>query len=290
VACPACRAAVAWQDGGLRCRECAALYAVEGGVPVMLTPRSRDALRAGGEAESGTAPPRSWTGRLRRALSRWAPGASSYDPGQAVRVAALVRDLGPAATVLDLGSGGRRWGPRVIGMDVDRLPDVHLVGDGQRLPFPDGRLDGVICTGVLEHVEEAEAVTAEMHRVLRAGGLAYVAVPFIQGYHPASGTHHDYRRLTHVGLRRMLAAFEIVEEGVSGGPSSALAWILREYLAIALGGSARRSAAVSFVAGWLTGWIKYLDLVVAHRPAAHRIACGFYVLARKPASPAGGRA
>jgi hypothetical protein len=40
------------------------------------------------------------------------------------------------------------------------------------------------------------------------------------------------------------------------------------------------------VAGWLTWWIRYLDCFLALREKAHRIACGFYVLGRKPLASA----
>jgi SAM-dependent methyltransferase len=193
----------------------------------------------------------------------------------------MIQDLGPGAAILDLGSGDRWWGPTVVTMDTDRFPRVGLVGDGHRLPFADGALDGVICTGVLEHVNDAEVVTREIWRVTRPGGLIYVAVPFMQGYHPASGTHQDFRRLTHVGLQELLSAFERLDSGVSGGPSSSVAWILREYLALFFFDGGRSYSLAYMVAGWLTWWIRYLDRFLSRREKAHRIACGFYFLGRK---------
>jgi SAM-dependent methyltransferase len=143
-------------------------------------------------------------------------------------------------------------------------------------------LDGVISTGVLEHVDDAEGVAREIWRVLRAGGMLYVAVPFIQGYHPASGTHQDFRRLTHIGLQQLLSGFERLDFGVSGGPSSSLAWILREYLAMVFVGGGRLYSIAYMISGWLTFWIKYLDWLLVHRKVAYRIACGFYFVGRKP--------
>jgi SAM-dependent methyltransferase len=171
-------------------------------------------------------------------------------------------------------------------MDIDRLPHVGLVGDGHRLPFRDDDLDGVICTGVLEHVNNMDAVTREMWRVTRPGGLVYVAVPFMQGYHPASGTHQDFTRLTHMGLLELLSAFERIDCGVSGGPSSSVAWILREYLAMFFFDGGRGYSIAYMVAGWLTWWIRYLDLILSRREKAHRIASGFFFLGRKPLIPA----
>ncbi len=266
------------------CGSCGVEYAIVDGVPLMVTPTSRALLESGKETDPTAGLPRRWWsvwfGRIVHATSL---GGPTYDPGQEKRIRALIRALGDGANILDLGSGGRCWGPTVIGMDVDRFPHVEVVGDGHRLPFGDGVLDGIVCTGVLEHVNDADAVAREIWRVLRPGGMIYVAVPFMQGYHPASGTHQDFRRLTHIGLQQLLSAFDQVEFGVSGGPSSTLAWILREYLAMLFVGSGRLYQVAYAVSGWLTFWIKYLDRVLTHRRTAHRIACGFYFLGRKSA-------
>jgi len=285
LACPVCRGGVRSDPRipAIVCDACGVGYAIVDGVPMMVTTASQALLDGGKEADPTAGLPRRWWsvwfGRLMQATSF---GGPTYDPGQTTRIRALIRTLGDGANILDLGSGGRCWGPTVIGMDVDRFPHVGVVGDGHRLPFADGVLDGIVCTGVLEHVNDAEAVTREIWRVLRAGGMAYVAVPFMQGYHPASGTHQDFRRLTHIGLQQLLSAFERVDFGVSGGPSSSLAWILREYLAMLFVGSGRLYQVAYAVSGWLTFWIKYLDRFLARRTTAHRIACGFYFLGRKP--------
>ena len=256
------------------------------GVPMMMTEASQALLAGGREVDPTAGRSRRWWSAVFGALVRAAsPGGACYDPDQGVRIRRMIRDLGDEAVVLDLGSGGRWWGPTVITMDIDRLPHVGLVGDGHRLPFRDDDLDGVICTGVLEHVNNMDAVTREIWRVTRPGGLVYVAVPFMQGYHPASGTHQDFTRLTHVGLLELLSAFERIDFGVSGGPSSSVAWILREYLAMLFFDGGRGYSIAYMVAGWLTWWIRYLDRLLSRREKAHRIACGFYLLGRKPSIP-----
>jgi SAM-dependent methyltransferase len=138
----------------------------------------------------------------------------------------------------------------------------------------------------LEHVNFPERVVAEMARVLRPGGRVYVAVPFLQGYHPASGTGQDFQRYTHVGLTQLLSPFRVIERGISGGPSTALAWILREYLALPFAWSAALYPVAYRAAGLLTFWLRWLDVFLDRLPQARRIACGFYVIAEKPA-PAG---
>jgi len=291
--CPACRQAVQPDPAGgtLRCPGCRQVYPIVEGVPILLTEASRALLSTGLESTPlRPAAPPAWRAGLGRLLRAVSPGGTGCDPSQETRIRRMLAELGEGAAVLDLGSGGRCWGATVIPMDIDRFPNVGLVGDGHRLPFGDGSLDGVICTGVLEHVQEAEAVTREIWRVIRPGGLAYVSVPFIQGFHPGSGTHMDYRRLTHIGLQQHLSAFERVESGISGGPSAALAWILREYLALLCFDGGRGYSAAYLVAGWLTCWLPVLDRVLRRREKAHRIACGFYLLGRRPAGPPPGAA
>ncbi|MEQ8516796.1 MAG: class I SAM-dependent methyltransferase [Chromatocurvus sp.] len=45
------------------------------------------------------------------------------------------------------------------------------------LPLADGSLDAVICSEVLEHIDDYPAVLREIHRVLRPGGLLCISVP-----------------------------------------------------------------------------------------------------------------
>lgn len=49
-----------------------------------------------------------------------------------------------------------------------------------RLPVPSGSLDGVLCSSVLEYVQDPDASLAEFVRVLRPGGLLVVSVPNAQ--------------------------------------------------------------------------------------------------------------
>jgi ubiquinone/menaquinone biosynthesis C-methylase UbiE len=51
----------------------------------------------------------------------------------------------------------------------DRVPGLRLVvADGQRLPLADDSIGTTICNSVIEHVEDAAALAAEIRRVSRA--------------------------------------------------------------------------------------------------------------------------
>jgi SAM-dependent methyltransferase len=97
-------------------------------------------------------------------------------------------------TILDVGcSSGivddelRRSGARVLGIDIDvpglakageRFGDVvsFLCADSERMPLADDSVDVVICNHVYEHVLDPVALFAELRRVLRPDGVAYLGL------------------------------------------------------------------------------------------------------------------
>ncbi|RNF84271.1 class I SAM-dependent methyltransferase [Montanilutibacter psychrotolerans] len=79
-------------------------------------------------------------------------------------------------------------------------PDVFA--DAAALPFADASFDGVICLEVLEHVAAPATVAAEIARVLKPGGTAWISMPFLYPLHDAP---YDYQRYTEFGLRRDLS-------------------------------------------------------------------------------------
>jgi len=94
---------------------------------------------------------------------------------------------------LDIGSGGgflaatlSDAGYEVVGIDPEasavRDAALHVAGSfalalGERLPFADCTFDAVVCSEVLEHVEDPDAVIAEASRVLRPGGVFVFSLP-----------------------------------------------------------------------------------------------------------------
>jgi len=49
--------------------------------------------------------------------------------------------------------------------------------DATRLPFADHSFDKIICSEVLEHIENYQGVLAEIERILKPGGLLAITVP-----------------------------------------------------------------------------------------------------------------
>ncbi len=87
-------------------------------------------------------------------------------------------------------------------------PDIE--GDVVVLPFDAGEIGTIICTEVLEHVPNLFRAVSEVKRVLRPGGLALVAAPFIW---PTHDTEHyqDLWRITEQGWRFLFSDFASLE-------------------------------------------------------------------------------
>lgn len=112
---------------------------------------------------------------------------------------------GAGRDVLEIGVGmgadhlewARRRPRTLVGIDLTPRAAEHtlfrlradghsarvLVGDSERLPFPNETFDLVYSWGVIHHTPDTPAAVAEIHRVLRPGGRARVMI-----YHVRSVT------------------------------------------------------------------------------------------------------
>jgi SAM-dependent methyltransferase len=130
-------------------------------------------------------------------LARMAQLRRGVRKGRKIR-RVLEEELGPAPWPqlrgLDLGCGpgtitaylAKRAGS-FVGVDIDaaavaaarrrfRYPNLEYIRHASaRLPFGDGAFDLVIVNHVYEHAREPAALFAEVRRLLKAGGLAYLA-------------------------------------------------------------------------------------------------------------------
>jgi SAM-dependent methyltransferase len=159
------------------------------------------------------------------------PGASLVCPDRDVYEACLALD---DADVLDLGCGRAEHSraiakthprARVVAMDVDaiqheincrseRPPNLTFAyGGAQAIPAGPGSFDVVLMFKSLHHVpgELLDRALAEIARVLRPGGLAYVCEPIF------AGPLNEIMRIFHDEERVRLAAFDAVRRAVSGG-------------------------------------------------------------------------
>ncbi|NKD86128.1 class I SAM-dependent methyltransferase [Haematospirillum jordaniae] len=63
-----------------------------------------------------------------------------------------------------------------------------ILGYGESLPLPDASVDLIVCHTVIEHVQDVEAVVAEMSRVLSPQGVLHLEAPnYVWPYEPHLG-------------------------------------------------------------------------------------------------------
>jgi len=129
--------------------------------------------------------------------------------------------------VLDLGCGAGYWSAEITrrypwmqaeGIDYgaeflskagrqyrsDRAR--FLRGDIARLPFLDGRFDCVYADNTLEHAFSVTATLAEIHRVLRRGGVLVAAIPSDARNPDRLCDNHTWKTAPHDVTARLLAA------------------------------------------------------------------------------------
>ncbi|WP_109473494.1 class I SAM-dependent methyltransferase [Ornithinimicrobium cavernae] len=139
-----------------------------------------------------------------------------------------VRDL-PPGQALDIGAAGGGntrvlqslgWDVLALEFSAEGAEVAHERGlqviraDAQQLPVADGSLDLVTALDVLEHLPDHERAAAEIHRVLRPGGLLVAAVPVDQRlwseHDVAVGHERRYEAREFLGLLTA-AGLEVLE-------------------------------------------------------------------------------
>jgi ubiquinone/menaquinone biosynthesis C-methylase UbiE len=73
---------------------------------------------------------------------------------------------------VDIDDGAVEWAS--LNRAADNL--CYEVGDSMNLPFSGDEFDVVTCTHIYEHVPQAQRMLDEIYRVLRPGGICYLAV------------------------------------------------------------------------------------------------------------------
>lgn len=142
----------------------------------------------------------------------------------------LTRIFTEKTAVIDIGGGlriskirgdrfdsGKQWlcelATKVDYRIMDPVPDYKpdIIGDIHAMPFVKDSLDAIICSSVLEHVENPILAAQELYRTLKPGGYCYVFVPFLFYYHPEPGYYKDYWRFTEDSIRYIFRNFTSIE-------------------------------------------------------------------------------
>jgi SAM-dependent methyltransferase len=100
------------------------------------------------------------------------------------------------------------------GLNVDAVVDI--CGPSRSVAAALGKrpFDLVICCHVLEHARHPARAAHNIERLLRPGGLAFIATPWSQAYHAAPD---DYWRFSIRGLALLFARLELLSAYYSGG-------------------------------------------------------------------------
>jgi len=187
--------------------------------------------------------------------------------------------------IINIGSGGYDPVPGAINIDPYRTGLNTVKAFGEDLPFDDESVDVAFSGAVLEHVKEPQKVIDEAWRVLKYGGEVYIEVPMLAPYHAAP---EDYYRWTISGLREMCNRFDEIEVGVTGGPGSALAWILVEFAQILPKSKFFRQLFKNLAKVFVSP-LKYFDRFLIKRDNVYTVVSGIYFLGRKVKKDAAGK-
>lgn len=87
--------------------------------------------------------------------------------------------------------------------DYQKTDITHF--DGKKIPFSDNYFDAILCTEVLEHVEDYQTLIDEVHRVLKPDGEALFTIPWSARYHYIP---YDYFRYTPSSLQKIFSKFK----------------------------------------------------------------------------------
>lgn len=263
--CPRCSSSVRPSDGwrcvNTTCEYARASFPVVAGQPALVefdrSIVSADDLKAH-DGESAIER-RQRPGFVRRLVHP----ANEQAPRNARRMLEILRHQGsggarPRVLVIGGGTVGDGLeelyadsGVDLVAFDVYASPHTQFVADAHRIPLIDESMDGVVIQAVLEHVLEPTVVVAEIHRVLRKGGVVYADTPFLQQVHEGP---YDFTRFTESGHRFLFGHFERVDSGVVAGAGTALRWSIG-YFVRAL----TRSVIVGRLAALGFFWLSWLD-------------------------------
>lgn len=284
--CPTCHGAglMAAPDESMAliCQNCGELYPFCNNHPVLISATNsifpRSAYVARPEAPTAvrqTGLSNSITEAITWRLNAWTPSRSvNLARGRIVKALADKLATNSHRRILIVGGGtqkeeleqafGINQRPWCVYTDIDIRSDVDVFADAHDQPFKSNSFDAVITTAVLEHVLYPERVAAEIHRVLKVGGLLYSELPFMQQVHEGA---YDFTRYNLSGHRRLLNGFEEIEAGMVAGPGTALVWAI-ESLLFCFTRRRFSKTILRFISRWAFAWLRHLDHLLKHNPTA----------------------
>ncbi len=286
--CPRCRAPLVRAADGFRCTNercrpgAPRSFPLLGERPILVdfehsVLQAEELTRREGKLESQVA--HRWS--IDRVPQRLRSVLKPRNVAAARNIGLLLSRLPAGATVLVVGGGTVGNGTEelysderveVVAFDIYDSPLGQFLADAHQIPLADASVDAVVVQAVLEHVLDPGRVVAEIHRVLRAGGLVYAETPFLQQVHAGP---YDFVRFTGSGHRYLFRRFEEIAAGPVAGPGTQLLWSVDHLVR-----GVSRSELAGKLARAMLFALRYLDRIVPEEYAIDD-ASAFYFLGRR---------
>ena len=192
----------------------------------------------------------------------------------------LIYDIGAKSARGRYSFGVPPLGARLFCVDIAAGPGVDIVADAHDLHMiDDSSADCVVAVGILLHCRDPDKVISEFHRILKPGGVLYIAVPFIS---PHPGHPAVFQFFSMEGLEARCADFEKIDCGFNRGPASTMSYLLVYFNSILFSFNSKTLFAINiYVLSWLFFWIKYLDIFIARYELARLFYTESYFIGRK---------
>lgn len=121
-----------------------------------------------------------------------------------------------SSMILDAGAGEGMYKAlfdtkKYVSIDLGKISktygDISARSNLAKLPFSNNLFDLVVCTQVLEHVNDPKSVLNELWRVVKPGSCLWISAPFFFEQHEIP---YDYYRYTTFGLQYLLESSNFV--------------------------------------------------------------------------------
>ena len=265
LACPVCRHELLDTVSALRCKNCGAQFPIVNGVPVFLP-----------DAAGVVTVPSTHTSN--------AIGAEFEE---------ILARGNQRVLHLGAGSSARKYS-NCIELEYQIFRHTDVVGDAHALPFRDACFDRVFAFNVFEHLRNPARAAREILRVLKPGGAIAFHTAFLQPLHEAP---RHFFNATEFGVRQWFGDFAIeacrVSENFSPGfmLGFLVASLLETLRESGVPAETLAQIAQSRLEQWAAFWNRKSDpppgfdaLLTLPQEFQKRLAAGFELLARKPAS------
>ncbi len=195
----------------------------------------------------------------------------------------LINNYQDGMFILNIGSGSevkRRWS-NVKNLDLIAGPNVDYVASAENIPIGDNSVDLIISQETFEHIASPQAAIQECYRILKPGGMIYLQVPFIIGYHPGPT---DFWRFTKEGIVELLenVGFEIHQLEITVAGATGFYRVAVEFLAVLFSGPIQMAyIPMKGLFALLLYPVKWLDPWFMASNQRHRIPGGYFAVAMK---------